>query len=82
MSESTQGYRATPELEHELERAGSAGLEGGRYRATVARAGNRHYEAWTDTLPFVYGRPSSTLQGALDNLEAAVRVAEAERRAS
>ena len=40
------------------------------YRATIARAG-RWYEAWTDSLPFVYGRPSETAQGALDSLDEA-----------
>jgi hypothetical protein len=48
----------------------------------VARAGLRHFEKWTDSHPFVYGRPASTLEGARDNLEAAVREAEARRRAS
>jgi hypothetical protein len=82
VSERFQGYKATPKLERELARRGAAQLEGGRYRATVAQAGSTYFEAWTDSLPFVYGRPSSTLQGALDNLEAAVREAEARRRAS
>jgi hypothetical protein len=76
------GYRATPKLERELARHGTAQVEGGRYRATVAQAGPTYFEAWTDSLPFVYGRPSSTLQGALDNLEAAVREAETRRQAS
>jgi hypothetical protein len=61
--------RNTHKLERELSRRGTASLEGGRYRATVARAGVDHFEAWTDSLPFVYGRPSATLQGALDSLE-------------
>jgi hypothetical protein len=80
--ERLEGYQATQELERELERTGTAALEGGRYRATVARAGSRHYEAWTDSLPFVYGRPSSTLEGALDNLERQVREAKAGRQES
>jgi hypothetical protein len=76
------GYTATPELERELARHGTAQLAGGRYRATVATAGKNYYEGWTDSLPFVYGRPAKTLQGALDNLEAAVREADARRQAS
>jgi hypothetical protein len=77
-----RGYTATPELERELARTGQISLEGGRYRATIASAGPAYFEGWTDSLPFVYGRPSSTLQGALDNLEEAVGEAEAKRRAS
>jgi hypothetical protein len=76
------GYKATPKLERELARDGQVSLSGGAYRASVATAGPGYYEAWTDSLPFVYGRPSSTLQGALDNLDAAVREAEERRRAS
>jgi hypothetical protein len=62
------GYKATPALERELEARGTAWLEGGRYRATVVRS-VRYFEAWTDTQPFVYGRPAESLQAALDNLE-------------
>ena len=62
------GYRATPELERRLERERQVSLTGGRYAATVAKAGSI-YEAWTDTLPFVYGRPAPTLEAALDSLE-------------
>jgi hypothetical protein len=60
-------YKASPKLERELARSGQASLDGGRYRATVATAGPGYFEAWTDNLPFVYGRPASTLQGALEN---------------
>jgi hypothetical protein len=76
------GYVATAKLERELARYGTAALEGGRYRATVASAGPGYYEAWTDSIPFVYGRPASTLQGALDALEEAVRQTEEQRQAS
>lgn len=76
------GYTATPELERELRRAGTISLDSGRYRASVITAGLGYYEAYTDSLPFVYGRPASTLQGALDNLETAVRAVEEQRRAS
>jgi hypothetical protein len=76
------GYRATPKLARELAREGQASLEGGRYRATVACSGSNYFEAWTDSIPFVYGRPSTTLQGALDSLEEAVRQADEARRAS
>ena len=72
----------TPRLERELARRGTAQLAGLRYRATVAQAGGSYFEAWTDSLPFVYGRPASTLEGALDNLETAVREAEARRQVS
>ncbi len=75
-------YKATPKLERELAREGQASLTTGPYRATVATAGAGYFEAWTDALPFIYGRPSDTLQGALDNLHAAVLAAEADRRAS
>jgi hypothetical protein len=74
-------YRATPELERRLAREREVQLTGGRYRATVARAG-RWYEAWTDSLPFVYGRPSESLQGALDSLDEEWRRVTEERRAS
>ena len=67
------GYVATPKLLRDLARSGRVLLEGGRYRATVASAGPDYFEAWTDTAPFVYGRPSRTLQGALDSLEELVR---------
>jgi hypothetical protein len=70
------GYVATPKLEHELARTGEASLEGGRYRATVAKAARENYKAWTDAQPFVYGRPATTLQGALDALEELVVEAE------
>ena len=82
MTRRAQGYQATPKLERELAHTGHALLEGGRYRATVVSTGSSYFEAWTESQPFVYGRPSPTLQGALDNLEAAVREAESERRAS
>lgn len=81
MSQPTR-YTATPKLERELGRNGQVSLDGGPYRATVATAGPGYFEAWTDTLPFVYGRPSSTLQGALDNLDEQVRALDAEPRAS
>ncbi len=81
MSREKKPYRAAPKLERELARTGQASLEGGPYRATVATAGPRYYEAWTDSLPFVYGKPATTLEGALDNLEAAVRKAEEPRQA-
>ncbi len=81
MSRENTTYEATPELERELARAGQVSLTGGRYAATVATAGAEYYEAWTDSQPFVYGRPSGTLQGALDNLELAVREADEARRA-
>ena len=76
MSGKRTGYPVTAKLERELARHGTAQRTGGRYPATVARAGNRHFEAWTDSLPFIYGRPAATLQGALDALEAAVFEAE------
>jgi hypothetical protein len=76
MGHGADGYHATEAQERELARAGTVSLEGGRYRATVVTAGLGSFEAYTDTLPFVYGRASGTLQGALDNLEAAVREAE------
>lgn len=82
MRKSTGGYVGTPKLERELARNGTASLDSGRYRATVASAGPGYYEAWTDSLPFVYGRPSTTLQGALDALEEAVQQTEREQRAS
>jgi hypothetical protein len=66
-------YRAEPALERELETERTVTLGGGRYRATVARAGSS-YEAWTETPPFVYGRQAPTLQGALDALEERYRV--------
>ena len=71
-----QPYKATPRLERELARTGTVSLTGGRYRVTVITAGLGYFEAYTDSLPFVYGRPAGTLQGALDNLETAVRDAE------
>ncbi len=82
MRKKPAGYVATPKLERELARKGTAALEGGRYRATVASAGPGYYEAWTDSVPFVYGKSSATLQGALDALEEAVRQAERERQVS
>ena len=82
MSENEQGYRATPELERELADKGQASVTGGRYAATIVSAGPGYFEAYTDSQPFVYGRPSSTLEGALDNLEAAVCEVEAKRQAS
>ena len=82
MNEYKRGYLASPDLERALARDGQASLQGGRYRAAVASAGPGYYEAWTDSLPFVYGRASSTLQGALDNLEQAVCEAESKRKAS
>jgi hypothetical protein len=82
VSRGEQSYIATPRLERELARTGTVSLDGGRYRATVITAGLGTFEAYTDTLPFVYGRPAGTLQGALDNLEAAVRAAERARSAS
>ena len=69
------GYRATPKLERELARTGTVSLTDGPYRATVITAGLGYFEGYTDSLPFVYGRPAGTLQAALDNLEAAVRAA-------
>lgn len=82
MTEQPKGYQATPELERELAGKGQASLRGGRYVATVVSAGRGYFEAYTDSQPFVYGLPASTLQGALDNLEGAVCKAEAQRRAS
>lgn len=83
MSRSDEPYKATPELEREVARRGKASLEGGRYRASIAALVSlRYFEAWTDSKPFVYGDPATTLQGALDNLDAAVREAEERRRAS
>jgi hypothetical protein len=82
VTDRTTGYAATAKLERELALRGTVHLEGLRYRATVAQAGATYFEAWTDTLPFVYGRPSTTLEGALDNLETAVREAERRRQAS
>ena len=72
MSRKKQPYRATPKLERELARTGHVSLTDGPYRVTVITAGLGSYEAYTDSLPFVYGRPAGTLQGALDNLDAAV----------
>jgi hypothetical protein len=69
-------YKATPKLARELARTGQVSLTDGPYRATVLSAGPSYFEAYTDSQPFVYGRPSSTLQGALDNLDAAVRDAQ------
>ena len=66
-------YRAGPKLERELATERSVTLSGGRYRATVARAGSS-YEAWTESPPFVYGRQAPSLQGALDALEERYRV--------
>jgi len=82
MRKKPDGYVATGKLERELARYGTASLEGGRYRATVASAGPGYFEAWTDSVPFVYGRPSATLQGALDALDEAVKQTEQERQAS
>ncbi len=82
MSRTTTSYKATPKLESELRRTGTVSLDSGRYRATVITSGLGHYEAYTDSLPFVYGRPAGSLQAALDNLEAAVRTLEEQRRAS
>jgi hypothetical protein len=76
------GYTTIPKLERDLARHGTAQLTGGRYPATIARAGLSYFECWTDRAPFVYGRPGRTIQEALDNLEAAVCEAEAQRRAS
>ena len=73
MPKTSSSYKATPKLERELAREGRASLEGGKYRATVVTSGAGYYEAWTDNLPFVYGRPGSTLQEALDNLDEQVR---------
>ena len=42
-------------------------LEGGSYRASLARS-LRTYEAWTESQPFLYGRPFDSAQGALDDL--------------
>lgn len=50
-----------------ISESGSISLEGGLYRATVAVSA-RTYEAWTESLPFVYGRARSTLAGALESL--------------
>jgi hypothetical protein len=72
MSRRDESYKATPKLERELARTGQVSLTGGPYRATVITAGLGYYEAYTDSLPFVYGRPAGTLQGALDNLHAVV----------
>jgi hypothetical protein len=66
-------YRAGPEIERELAKERSVTISGGRYRATVARAGST-YEAWTESLPFVYGRQAPSLQGALDSIEERYRV--------
>ena len=71
-------YVATPKLERDLVRTGQISLTDGPYRATVITAGLGYYEAFTDSLPFVYGRPAGTLQGALDNLDAAVRAKRSE----
>lgn len=75
-------YKATPDLERELQRHGQVSLQGGAYRLTIARGGPSYYEAWTDSLPFVYGPPATTLQGALDALDEVWRTANDERRAS
>ena len=74
---------ATGKTRHELKGHGSwvEGIALSPDGKQVATAGHGYFEAWTNSLPFVYGRPGSTLQGALDNLDIAVR-AEAERRAS
>jgi hypothetical protein len=61
-------YRASPALERALATHRSVTISGGRYRLTIARAGSS-YEAWTESLPFVYGRQASSLQGALDSIE-------------
>jgi hypothetical protein len=82
MPNELSNYAATPKLERELARTGTVSLDGGPYRATVITAGLGYFEAYTDSLPFVYGRPAGTLQGALDNLDRAVRAAKAERQAS
>lgn len=76
MATDEQPYQATPDLERQLARTGTVSLDGGRYRATVITSGLGYFEAYTDSLPFIYGRPSGTLQGALDNLDRAVREAE------
>jgi hypothetical protein len=78
------GYRAAAELEGALEGRREVLLTGGRYQATIVRVTSTYYEAWTETPPFVYGRARSTLQEALDDLEARVSAAEhaATRRAS
>ena len=62
-------YQAAPEIERQLLLDRTVTIRGGRYSATVARAGPNYYEAWTESPPFVYGRSASTLQGALDSLE-------------
>jgi hypothetical protein len=61
-------YRASPALERALATHRSVTISGGRYTVTIVRAGSI-YEAWTESLPFVYGRQASSLQGALDALE-------------
>lgn len=60
-------------MERELARTGTLSFVDGPYRATVISAGHEYFEAYTDDLPFRYGRPARTLQEALDNLETAVR---------
>lgn len=78
MKREWNGYRATPEIERELARSGTFSFVEGPYRATVISTGPEYFEAYTDDLPFRYGRPARTLQRALDNLESAVRAGRAE----
>ena len=62
-------YRATETIERELATYPQVNITGGRYVAAVTRVGKALYEAWTDSVPFVYGPAGSTLQEALDGLE-------------
>jgi hypothetical protein len=82
VTDRTRAYQSSSGLERELADHGTAQLTGGRYPVTIARAGLSYYECWTDTLPFVYGRPGRTIQEALDNLEVAVREVDVRRQAS
>ena len=61
------GYKATGAIERDLEAHGQVLLEGGPYSASVVKSAAA-YEAWTESRPFLYGSPSSGLQGALDDL--------------
>ena len=70
--------RATATLEREREVCGQLFLEGGPYRASVARS-LRTYEAWTESQPFLYGRPADSAQGALYDLHRQVEAWRRER---
>jgi hypothetical protein len=67
---------ATAELECALVDRQEVLLTGGRYQATIVRVASTYFEAWTETPPFVYGRMWTTIQEALDDLDARVRAAE------